>query len=744
MRGAHAFRRLAPLVAAGALVAVLVPACGHDRLRTTLLENQRPTVTMTHAPSATGSPAFYAYEIRWTGSDPDGSVDHYVYCVDPPTPARADTPWISTTANRQLFTFACNDPDSAGTRARPGGYHVVAIKAVDDRGACSAPAVAAFFTFTVAPTVTFLAPKRTSALIDPQLPPTTTFEWTGFDPDGPTRRPAYYRYRRFMKTDREFDYLTLQLYPDSLRKRYGPDFASWDSIAGDTCRVMARAMTPGAVGVMAVVAFDEAGAYTPVFSYDGNLLRFICANPNLMGPRMTVWNDYFTYSYASGGYNTDPTSFLSLEVAGGRTAEFKWSATAASGSTLLGFRWAMDLESIDDPTPRADENTDWRHWSRLGAANTRAIVGPFAGTGADSLEQHTLYIEAEDLNHLRSLAAVRFRVLRNTGIRPLLFVDDTRMTPDRTSYGNPDSVAAPSGVWPSAAELDTFLFAIGGVRWRDYVPATAQSAPGIFKGYDFDTIGTRGLSGGALPLAALAPYRAVVWYCNDAEEYRSTIDNTRTPMTLMRAMCAPARANPLVAYCEMGGATWLMGGGIAYNSLYNWNVTTNDLNPFYDHSRKGRIFTAAAGELVAGRLMFHTAHWRSQIQLIDGGRLTRHPRNVNWPGGPDYGLMPPELREKTIQTDPMPLMRSLPNQFYGPVAPTEILNRPNVVTGLDTLYRSASYDSCVTMTFYHGPESGPCVFTGFPIWFPQRAQAIRLADFVLQNLLGFPRRPEPR
>jgi hypothetical protein len=92
----------------------------------------------------------------------------------------------------------------------------------------------------------------------------------------------------------------------------------------------------------------------------------------------------------------------------------------------------------------------------------------------------------------------------------------------------------------------------------------------------------------------------------------------------------------------------------------------------------------------------------------------------------------------------MPPMRSLPNQFYSPTEPVEILNRPNAVADLDTLYRSGVYDSCVTMTYYHGPESGKCVFSGFAPWFFQRAQAIALCDFVLQDLLGFARRPEPR
>ena len=70
----------------------------------------------------------------------------------------------------------------------------------------------------------------------------------------------------------------------------------------------------------------------------------------------------------------------------------------------------------------------------------------------------------------------------------------------------------PAGPWPTAAELDTFLFARGGVPWRSY-PAGTLSPPGIFSGYEFDTIGTRGISAdGVVPLSLLGQYRHIVWY----------------------------------------------------------------------------------------------------------------------------------------------------------------------------------------------------------------------------------------
>ena len=38
------------------------------------------------------------------------------------------------------------------------------------------------------------------------------------------------------------------------------------------------------------------------------------------------------------------------------------------------------------------------------------------------------------------------------------------------------------------------------------------------------------------------------------------------------------------------------------------------------------------------------------------------------------------------------------------------------------------------MTYYHGFESGSVVFSGFPIWYFQRSQSMKLADFVLQDI----------
>jgi hypothetical protein len=147
--------------------------------------------------------------------------------------------------------------------------------------------------------------------------------------------------------------------------------------------------------------------------------------------------------------------------------------------------------------------------------------------------------------------------------RDLLIVDDTRLTPDAR---NPATGATdpPRGPWPTAAELDTFLYARGGVPWRDY-PAGTLSASGILAGYDFDTLGTRGIADGNVPLSVLSHYRHVIWMTDDVgATYTGSPVDLLQPVTSLRLMSSPGFQSTLAAYAQQGGKVWLQGGGAAY------------------------------------------------------------------------------------------------------------------------------------------------------------------------------------
>jgi len=83
--------RLGPWLACAALA---LTGCEATRLPPLTIPNIPPTVELTHAPLDDGSAYFYAYRLNWSGHDPDGRVESYVYAVDPPLDGRP-IDWIS-------------------------------------------------------------------------------------------------------------------------------------------------------------------------------------------------------------------------------------------------------------------------------------------------------------------------------------------------------------------------------------------------------------------------------------------------------------------------------------------------------------------------------------------------------------------------------------------------------------------------------------------------------------------------
>src|SRR5206468_12956747 len=121
--------------------------------------------------------------------DFDGRVDHYLFAIDPPTLPGSDTLWETTTANQVTRSFRSDtldappDPgapkDTIGMRA----FHVFVVKAVDNRGAVSAPVDRAFFSFTQAPTVQ-IDNARPSDQSRAYVTPAVLISWDGEDLDG--------------------------------------------------------------------------------------------------------------------------------------------------------------------------------------------------------------------------------------------------------------------------------------------------------------------------------------------------------------------------------------------------------------------------------------------------------------------------------------------------------------------------------------------------------------------------------
>jgi hypothetical protein len=160
-------------------------------------------------------------------------------------------------------------------------------------------------------------------------------------------------------------------------------------------------------------------------------------------------------------------------------------------------------------------------------------------------------------------------------------------------------------------------------------------------------------------------------------------------------------------------------------------------------------------------MLYDRGGWRSEISTGKGGWAVRElgsaPGRV---GAFDYSGLPLSLDPKSQATDPLPWLRSF-STFYVSNYDGEYLTQPNEVTEdvdpdpgveqleavLDTLYvgqGSLQSENRPVMTVHRGSEGGVFVYSGFPLWYFQRAQGIQVADFVLQRIFGLTRDPVER
>ncbi len=795
--------RTAGLVLA-ALIAMSAFGCGKKAGIHNLVPNQRPAVSLTSAPIDTRDTSFYAYKLNWSGNDPDGRVDHFMYAVDPTVD---DTTWTSTSKNEQTIFFRAGTPVLGGPELDPirgVGFHTFVIKAVDNLGLASAVIERAFFSYTVAPTVQIMSPHPFASSVA-RVTPSMRITWTGTDPDGQLRqKPVQYKYKLIPYGTPEFDidYAVTRDGPDSLRRHYArTNFAGWDSVGGDTTSVQFTGLIPEKSYLFVLVGIDEAGAYNANFSVTSNILKFSVGYAGTQGPRIYVYNEFYQYGPANGFQPTNPATWQSLEIPAGQKVTFNWLATPPDGADIDWYRWRLD-GNVDDETARTNEETDWYHWSQKSLSVTSCTVGPFFTS-----DVHTLYIEAQDNNGMLSLVTLKLKPVVATMNTPtgreILVVDDTRLEPTKIPSGSSTRNEYGS-VWPSASELDTFLYAVGGVPWMDVRTAVGVAKPnspaGIMKGYAFDTLGTRqGYFHADLgvPFSTLAQYRHIIWL---VDHYGGTNTagptNSIAPMGTLHYMCTPGHNNTFSTYTYAGGQVWLMGGAAANASLWSYDATgTDDNNHDYGFSitkvyaGAGYAHRPGKEELQPGRLMYDGAHWQSMMayqvtvaRVIRGARALI-PSWIDQPGyryanpihRPDFNQLPAQMNTHTNPaSDPtngeaIPLTRPTsygsqwwstsnsvdveyllyPNSIYEDMNPSAVAE--TLESSLDTLMdlrgsnlanTGATYEP-VTMTWYHGVNAPNFVFSGFPVWAWRRSDVQMLFDFVLQRIWGLSKSTAP-
>jgi hypothetical protein len=754
MRPSHSKFLLLPIV-----VAAMVLGCGRKPFPGKV-DNQLPEVRLTAAPIDTTGRYFYSYLMDWVGYDPDGRVDHYLYAIDPPSEAEAetDTEWVTTRDNEKRIQFNSTQPIPAAADD-PHRFaqdpHTFVIKAIDNKGAEGPSVYRSFFSFTEAPDVNLLNPPP-GPFENPVLTPSVRFTWGGIDRDGvQTSKPVQYKF--LLLSDASAFPIQLAINnPDSLRRYYAPHFVGWDSTSGDTTETTFTRLSPGHRYLFVVIGFDEAGAYSPVFKLEKNMLRFTVGYAATLGPIITMFNEFFDYTYPSGGFCVCREAEFDVELPADQRITVNWFAKPPSGATITCYRWMVDGD-VNDERPRRDERTDLTRWS-LCSSNVRSVtLGPYSGN-----EEHRLYIEAKDDIGLRSLGILHYTVVRSSLDHELGIVNDTRFVPDIYDVGNTDCPQRPRGFWPRASELDTFLFARGGTPWQCYPPGT-MTTPGLFSGYDFGVINSRRKrSALAIKLSELGQYRHLIWLTDGQGARFLDPQDPIQGETSLHYMSSARQFNSLGAYVKQGGKLWGAGGGFALASQLPWNDDANDIpSTTFSH------ITGKNRELDAGRVMWELPHWQSEIRISTGrvnparfrGRF-EYPQSASDTTSASwipYWKLPRSLRRKADPpADPVP-----PQRTSGDVNQTvydfEYLQVPNYIienvgddpdvpveaSTLDTLYEVKGQGvpppnenlHNVVMTYYHGPAVPQgMVFSGFNLWSFKRSDCRALVDFVFQEL----------
>lgn len=746
--------------------ALAVTGCGTKRASLMpVFVNERPRVTLTAAPVNEADTSFYAYELHWSGFDPDGRVDHYEYAVDPKGGAVPETTWIRTTRNQETIHFRASQPDSFGG-PRATDPHTFVIKAMDNSNQWSPVVSRAFFSYTIAPTVQLASPVYP---MGPQMEwphvmtgPALRISWEGRDDDAVLHRgPVLYKYKMIEQGDPLWQGVDVFSDPQELRRRCAAThFADWDSTEADTPYVEVKDLQLAHSYLFVVVAIDEAGAYTADWAVGPNLLPLYVAQPEITAPRIGVSCPWVSYLWPTGAVDPlDALGWVKFDTPAAESFTLSWYALPSGNYRMAGYRWRLDGD-LDGP--------GWSEWS---LQRTQATLGPFApGT------MHFVYIQAKDDHGSISTAVVNFTAVGTTFDHDLLVVDDTRLEVDyRNANGTRRNYTT---LWPAAAELDTFLYAVGGTPWRGTVAGrSGVTPPGLLAGYSFDTLSTRNgyeIATAGAPLSLLGRYRHVLWITDQSAAHKlNSPSDVVNAISLMRYMCSPGRANPLAAYRAAGGSVWLAGGGAGYTSLIEYNSTGALANDNI-YGLGYTVFSDRAGELVAGRLMYDASHWRSEfvtsVAVTEVRRSLRAVGGWSHPGyrysgtvhAPDYSRLPAMLRRRAFALgDTLPPTRALgqANTFFttGSFA-GEYLSQSNAIvedadpdpvvvnefSALDTLYEfqggplvtNITGQRPVSMTWYHGVESAQAVFTGFPLWEWTRADCAGLVDFVLHDIWG--------
>jgi hypothetical protein len=438
--------------------------------------NQAPTVWLAADPPQ-GSAGTYSIRLYWGGTDPDGKVAHYEYLIiDDVTglfdPANiTDTTWTPISSNESTFEFV--EPSLAGgPTAAATPTHTFVIRAVDNE--MLPTPTSAYISFTaqsLLPRVRITVPSPGLGLTPAAVPPVSTFEWSE---DPLYLEPDSVQWALVSIVPFSGSYSTTISYlrsPASASAWY--PWVPFDASTGKVASWTTPELEYGGY-VFAVRGKYAGGAMNPMLEEPVNVRRvrvllaitgpLLAVNHPLIGQILTTACNY-------------PLTIV--DVAAHLPMSFTLSACAdAYGGEVAAYRYGWDILDPDDPDQWEIDYTPY--------------PGPVLTPGrAFSFGTHTFSAEAIDNLGGCSRIEVKVNIVRFTGERNLLVVDDFR--PDEIT-GQSGWVTT-NGAMPSDTEHDGF--------WLDMVSDVDEFDPAV------DMIATS--ANDQIPITTLALYKNIVW-----------------------------------------------------------------------------------------------------------------------------------------------------------------------------------------------------------------------------------------
>ncbi len=539
----------ASLLVASATLAVPIEKIAVNLPPETILSSGPPDSSATN----------YRVSFYWSGTDPDGTVDHFDFImVDHPrsndsigpggmdpviitVPAPDDPRWTSTTLTDSLFVTSA---DTLRRDPRPGPgespadvllhpferWHSFFVRAVDDEGlADPTPDYRSFNSKNIAPTVA-LQPPIMAGPFEFAGAPVIVFNWEGDDPvDEVTNiEPVASRYViistavSLVGTGDRYVSFPESLYVLPSRHAWSP-WVAWDAEDGSGKRAVISGLSRVGDGfvyyLFAVQAMDEAGAITPVFDYQ-TVGKNNCARVRVrktVGPLLTVREDNLGIATFAGGSNT-----LKVDVAAGQPVRFHWSADASHyGGTIAAYRYGWNIRNPDN-----DE--EWSVWSLDNTAAPTQVLS--AGT-------HRFFLQARDDAEITIAATFELITHPMTMSRDLLWVDD------------------------SDPQTDAFTDSIEDVRWLSVLSQVAASG-----GLDFDPlldVYDIQMDEFLRPpsLDQIFDHKVVVWNTRSGRDHSSGLRRSARFYDPIpeRNQNTARNFNTLKAYVAGGGRLWVSG-----------------------------------------------------------------------------------------------------------------------------------------------------------------------------------------